>query len=62
MRKFIYAVLALMLALILSLSFFHTLFNLFKMNHWLGWSILGFCLFAVAFLLTDSELVQPADK
>ena len=62
MKNSIYSFSAYTLALMLSLSFFITLFNIFQVNFMIGLSIVAFLFFVAVVLFTDGDLIQEAKE
>lgn len=62
MKNSIYSFSAYTLALMLSLSFFVTLFLVFKMNFVVGLSIVGFLAFVIALIFSDGDLIQEIEE
>jgi len=58
MRKIVYSLSAFTIVLMLSTSFYITLFLLFSLNTMAGISVLAFFIFLTVYLLTDAEFIQ----
>ena len=62
MKNSIYSFSAYTIALMLSLSFFVTLFNVFQANLIIGLSIVTFLLFVAGMIFTDADLIQEVEE